>query len=452
MISAMDAAVLAIGSELLGTDKLDTNSLAITACLESLGVEVMEKRVVADDETRIAAALRQLAEDYRLVIATGGLGPTQDDCTRAAAAEAFDRDLTIDEAVVEAIRARFAAFGRSMPEVNRRQAAVISGATVIENPRGTAPGQRLDVGDGALFLLPGVPRELAVMLDSAVRPWLEARSDRGHRPVMRHTLRIAGLPESAIEQRLAAFYERFGRESLSVLARPGDVRLVLKAQEPADAKSAQTVEKLRLLRELMGDAVYSDDADTSLAAAVVSALRERGLKLAVAESCTGGLVAERITRVPGASAVFLGGGVTYADALKIQLAGVTEQTIAEHGAVSEPVARAMAEGAAVRFGADCGIGITGIAGPGGGSALKPVGTVHVAVAAPAQQTPDRAAAGPGLCIFHRHCRFPGERAMVRSLSAQTALDMLRRWLLGLRLGDAAGGHEGQGREIGAAAT
>ena len=416
MIQQMDAAILAIGSELLGTDKLDTNSLKITLVLERFGFRVVEKSVVGDDEAHIADALARLVDRARVVIVTGGLGPTRDDCTRGAVARAFGLDVTIDETVVEDIRRKFASFGRVMPDVNRRQGEVLAGASLLSNPRGTAPGQRLNVGDATIMLLPGVPREVKGMLLEHVEPWLRTHGNAADGDVVRHTLRVACLPESTVEERLAPFYERFGRDDLGVLARPGDVRLVLRL--PGD-RSAEASAMLEVLRKSIGDAIYSENGEQSLAAVVVAELRRGGFELAVAESCTGGMVSEQLTRVPGSSRAFLGGAVTYANALKTGVVGVPEAMIASEGAVSEAVARAMATGARQRFGADFGLAITGVAGPGGGTEAKPVGTVHLAIAGPI-------ATHGEVDIVHKARRFVGDRQMVREQSTQMALDMLRR--------------------------
>lgn len=422
MIEPMDAAILAIGSELLGTDKLDTNSLTITEALERFGFQVVEKAVVGDDEVRIADILGRLAARARLVVVTGGLGPTRDDCTRAAVARAFGLGLSIEESVVDDIRAKFASFGRVMPEVNRRQGEVLAGASLLANRRGTAPGQCLDVGDATIFLLPGVPREVSGMLREHLEPWLRRNGVSTDGDVVRHTLRVACLPESTVEERLAPFYQQFGREPLGILARPGDVRLVLRlagdARERLDAM-------LDLLRRSIGDAIYTEDGEQSLAEVVLGRLRRSEATLAVAESCTGGMLSEWLTRVPGSSQAFLGGAVSYANALKIGVLGVPEALIEGDGAVSESVARAMAIGAAERFGADYAIAVTGIAGPGGGSAEKPVGTVHFALARPP------VAPGVGAVdVVHKHRRFVGDRQMVRTQSSQFALDLLRRTLSG----------------------
>lgn len=419
----MNAAVVAVGSELLGSERLDTNSLRIAAACERHGVDLVGKSVVGDSTATIAEELRRWATAAELVVVTGGLGPTEDDRTRAAAALAFGRELALSEEQLELLRRRFAAFGRPMAEVNRRQAEVLSGAEVLRNDAGTAPGQRLDVDGTAVFLLPGVPRELEPMLARYLEPWLAERADPAA-GVERRTVRVANAAESDIEQRLLPAYERFGRDAIGVYASPGDVRVVVAARGEPEARRAE-VERLRAaVVELVGSAVYCDgsagvDDPPDLATAVVRLLAGRGLSLTTAESCTGGLLGAHLTAVPGSSAVYLGGAVTYSNGLKMALLGVPEGMLAEHGAVSEPVAVAMARGVRERWGGDFGVGVTGIAGPGGATPTKPVGTVHVAVAGPIGEP------------THRGVHLPGDRESVRVRSVQMALDLVRRKVLAM---------------------
>lgn len=412
----MKAAILAVGSELLGTDRLDTNSLRLTAVLDRYGVELRRKAVVGDSIEEMAAELRAALARVDLLLVTGGLGPTADDVTREAVAEMAGRGLSIDEGVLATIEERFRSFGRRMPEVNRRQAQVIDGAEVIPNARGTAPGLRLEIDGRTLFLFPGVPMELDGMILSHLEPWLAQRSGGVGRETA--VLKIAGLPESEVEERIAPAYDDFGREAITILAGAGEIRLQATAAGPEPERRQRLAAMVARLRELAGDAVFATREEDTLESVVGDLLRAGGTTLAAAESCTGGLLSERITAVPGSSDYFLGGVVTYSNELKTKLAGVPAELIASHGAVSEPVARAMAEGVRRELGSDWGVGITGVAGPGGGSEAKPVGTVHIAVAGPG--------AGP---VEHRHLRFPGDRQRVRIFSAQIALEMLRRRLL-----------------------
>ncbi len=413
----MRAAILAVGSELLGSDRLDTDSLLLTEALERHGVELRRKEVVGDDRGAIAEAVSRLVAGHDLVLVTGGLGPTTDDVTREGAAEALGRRLALDERVLAGIEERYRAFGREMPAVNRRQAMVPDGdAEVIANARGSAPGLRLGTGSSTLFLFPGVPAELEGMIASRLVPWLEERSAGWRRE--RVTLKVASLTESEVEERIAPAYGEMGAEAISVLAgREGVlVRAYAAGPEPERRKRLAAMEER--LAELLGDAVYTRREEETLEAVVGRLLGERGETLVTAESCTGGLVAARITRVAGSSAYFLGGAVTYDDRLKRELLGVPVELLERHGAVSEEVARAMASGARSALGADWAVAITGIAGPAGGTEDKPVGTVHFAWA------------GPDAEVTHRCRRFLGSRDRVRHLAGQVALEVLRRRLAG----------------------
>ena len=424
----MRAAILAVGSELLGTDRLDTNSLKITRSLERYGVELRAKAVAGDSIEEIAAALQAALRAHDLVLVTGGLGPTADDVTREAAAAALGRGLHTDAEVLATIERRFREHGLRMPEINNRQALIVDGAEVLANRRGTAPGQRMvlekEGGGSTLFLFPGVPVELEGLIDVYLDPWLAERSGGVGRETA--TLKIAGLPESAVEERVSPAYAEFGRESITILASPSDIRLRATAEGTDDERRARLAAMTSRLAELAGDAVYAFREEDTMESVVGGLLRAAGRTLTTAESCTGGLVAERLTRVPGSSDYFLGGAVTYTNDLKIKLIGVPPELIAEHGAVSEPVARAMAEGVRRALGSDFGIGITGVAGPGGGSEAKPVGTVHIALAGPAG-----AGSAGEILTEHRKIRFPGDRERVRQHSSQLALEMLRRRLLGI---------------------
>lgn len=413
----MKAAILAIGSELLGTDRLDTNSLRLTGILERHGVELRQKSVLGDSVADISEEIHTLLARYDLLLVTGGLGPTADDVTREAVAEAFGRGLRLDESVLAGIERRFREYGREMPSVNRKQAEVIEGAELIPNRRGTAPGMMIEGQGSTLFLFPGVPTELDGMIESHLIPWLAERSGGTGRSARETaTLKVACLPESVVEERILPAYDEFGREWITILASPGEIRLRATAEGPEPERRRQLEAMVVRLRELAGDAVFCCREEDTLEGVVGELLRKAGATLAVAESCTGGLLAERITRVAGSSDYFLGGAVTYTNALKTQVLGVPPEMLREHGSVSEPVARTMAESVRRIYGSDYGAGITGVAGPGGATEAKPVGTVHIAVAGPRG-------------VEHRKVRFPGSRSSVRSQSAQLALDMLRRMLL-----------------------
>jgi len=412
----MKAAIVAVGSELLGPERLDTNSLRLTTVLERFGVELVGKSVVGDDEAAIAGELRRWMKGAELVLVTGGLGPTADDVTRRAAAATFARRIEVSEVLVEQLRRRYAQYGREMNEVSRRQAEVIEGSDLLENRLGTAPGVRLEEEQSTIFLFPGVSRELDDMISHHLEPWLGERLEGIH-GAERRVLKVASIAEADVEQEILPVYERFGREGLTVLASPGEIQLHLSARGPVDTRRRTLGEMRDQLYRLLGDRIFADSAELTLEAVAGELLARAGQTLTTAESCTGGLVAERLTRVSGSSRYFLGGVVSYTNELKERLLGVPGELLAEHGAVSEPVARAMASGVRERYGSDYGIGITGIAGPGGGSEDKPVGTVHIAVAGPKDE------------IAHERRRFAGDREKVRWQSAQLALELLRRRLI-----------------------
>lgn len=412
---AMRAGILAVGSELLGTERLDTNSLLLTRVLESYGVEVQRKVVVRDVESEICEQIRTLLADAELVLVTGGLGPTTDDRTREAAAAAVGRPLHRDPGLVTELEERFASWGMKMPSSNACQADVIEGAALLSNQRGTAPGMRIETGDKALFLFPGVPAELRGLIRSELEPWLAAQT-AGRRMETR-VLRVACMSESALEDRLASIYEEFDPRGISVLASPGDIQIHLRATGTEEQRVAY-LDRLELaIGELVGDALYATGIQDSLENRVARLLFESRATLTTAESCTAGLLAERLTRVAGSSSYFLGGVVVYTNELKQELLGVSGESLRRYGAVSRQVVVEMAERVLDRLGSDWGIGISGIAGPGGGSEEKPVGTVHLAVSRQGGRT------------THQELHLPGNRGRVRLLASQWALDMLRRRLL-----------------------
>lgn len=412
----MRATILAVGSELLSTERVDTNSLRLTARLEAHGVELVRKSVVGDLEPEIAAEIAALWRASDLVLVSGGLGPTADDLTREAAAAALGVGLIEDPAVIAAIEERFAAFGRRLTPNNRKQAQVLAGGRALANPHGTAPGQQFERDGKALFLFPGVPHELEHLVDEYLTPWLARHAGGVARGSV--TLKLAMRPESEVDERLAPAYAEFGREWITVLASAGEIRIVLNAIGPEAERQARLAAMKARTLELVGESVFTDDAVLSLEQVVGALLAAANRQVATAESCTGGLLAERLTRVPGSSAWYPGGVVAYANERKVAWLGVDPGDLATHGAVSEAVAMAMAEGIRRAAGTDYGVGITGIAGPDGGSEAKPVGTVHIAVRGPGSD--DR---------IHRLARFPGDRERIRQFASQMALEMLRRALL-----------------------
>lgn len=408
------AEIIAVGSELLTPFRIDTNSLFLTGQLNELGVAVRGKAIVGDDRNDLAVGLRSALSRVDLVVMTGGLGPTDDDLTRDVVAEVFDAPLTEHAGLVADIEARFARRGVRMPSINRRQARVPEGATVLPNAYGTAPGLVLERQEQVVVLLPGPPREMQPMFTGQVAPLLRRRT--GGRELHRRVLKVTGRSESQVEEVAHPIYSRLGDAHVpvqtTILAAPGQIELHLAASGADLAEVDRVLDHgIEALRAGLGDVVFSVDGRT-LEATVGDLLRARGWSIAAAESCTGGGLLARLTEVPGSSAWVVGGTVAYADAIKVRDLDVPAALITEHGAVSEPVARAMAEGVRARMGANVGIGITGIAGPGGGSEAKPVGTVVIAVAT------DTTTARPFL--------FPGDREAIRRHATSAALDMVRR--------------------------
>jgi nicotinamide-nucleotide amidase len=416
MIHSMRAAWIAVGTELLGVERLDTNALIATSLLRRYGVELRRKAVVGDLEDDLVRELRGLLGEFELVIVSGGLGPTADDVTREAVARACGVETVFEPSVVADIEGKFQRIGRRMPEVNKRQAYRLAGAELLANERGTAPGQRLVSHGTTIFLLPGPPRELEPMLTEQVEPWLATHA--GGSGTESVVVKVACVPESEVEERIAPAYVDFGRENVTILARPGEIRVEVTARGTTEERSAVLTRAHARLHELLGESAFTDRAGDDLEAVVGRLLREAGATVATAESCTGGLVASRLTEVPGSSDYVLGGVVAYSNDAKRSLLGVPADMLAEHGAVSEPVARALAAGARTKLGATYGIGITGVAGPGGGSTEKPVGTVHLALAGPHDGD-----------VAYRLARFPGDRQRVRWQASQLALELLRRELV-----------------------
>ena len=412
------ACVIAVGSELLTPFRLDTNSLAITERLNAIGYDVRLKLVVGDDVEELTRLLKDVVTVVDLVVCTGGLGPTEDDITRDAISTAFGLPLDVDEAIVERIRSRFARRGLRMPDINRRQAMVPRGASLIENPNGTAPGLWIERGAAVVVLLPGPPREMTPMLEGVIRDRLGARSSGAG--LFRRVVKITGRTESDVDARAQPVYGRWMSNPVpiatTILAIMGQIELHLTATAPNQAKADIALDAaVEELQTTLGSAVYSVDG-RPLEAVVGSLLRSKGLRIAVAESCTGGLLMSRLTDVPGSSGYVERGVVCYSNEAKTELVDVPAPLIEAHGAVSEPVARAMADGIRSRARTDVGIGVTGIAGPGGGTPEKPVGTVVVAVVM-------------GNRADVRTLHLIGGREQVKYQSAQAAMNMLRLMLL-----------------------
>ena len=415
----MKAEVLTIGDELLRGEIIDSNKALLSERLLDLDIETRFQTSVRDAPPDMRDAFVRAAGRCEYVLVSGGLGPTRDDLTAQVLAETFGLELELDAQALEGIRAFFRQVGREMTENNASQAYFPSGAEVLPNPIGTAPGFALEAQGALFFAMPGVPRELRRMLDEQVMPRLAARSQRTGPVVRARLLRTFGIGESSLDNQLRdvakdddvelGFRTSFPDNTLRPLCRASSV-------EAAETRLAELCGEIR---QRLGAVIYGE-GETGMEAVVGRLLAERGASLAVAESCTGGGIAERISEVPGASRYFLGGVVAYADAAKRDLLGIPEALLAEHGAVSEPVARAMAEAVRTRFGASLGIATTGISGPDGGTEEKPVGLVHIALA-DAEGT------------HAEHFVFPLDRTRHRRLTAQTALDWVRRRLLGVEL-------------------
>ena len=414
----MIAEIIAVGSELLTPFRQDTNSLYLTAKLNDLGVEVGFKSIVGDSLKDIVRVVTTGLSRADILILSGGLGPTEDDLTREAVAQTLGLGLKRDPEILRAIESRFAEHGWKMSPNNAKQADVISGATVLMNANGTAPGQwisgKSDGKEKIVLLLPGPPHELKPLFESTVLERLRARVPKQF--IATRTLKITGMGESACDARVAPIYKRFADVDTTILAGAGEIQLHLRTQAQSSEAAQQRVDELvDKIEDELGDFVYSDNGD-SLEQIVSYYLQMRNATIAVAESCTGGLVAERLTSISGSSRSFAGGAVVYSNELKTEFADVPQDLIDVYGAVSEPVAKALAEGIRKRCGTTLGIGVTGVAGPTGGTAEKPVGLVFHALAGES-----------GTEVVKRN--FPGDRERIRWFASQQALDMVRRKLM-----------------------
>lgn len=410
----VSAEIIAIGSELLTPTRTDTNSLWLTEKLNDIGIEVMLKTIVGDDGARLEEAVGDAMRRSDIVITTGGLGPTTDDITREFTAKAVGRDLVYHDDIEEHLRERFRNWGREMPEINKRQAYVIEGAEVLPNPNGSAVGMMAEIDGRLLIVLPGPPRENQPMFADHVLPRLKELAGDVH--VARRVLKVSGMGESAVDEIAAPIYTQYEGVQTSVLFNKSEVEIHLAASS-SDADDAQTtVDKLSdEIAAALGNAVFSINGE-SMEAVVGRLLIARSETLSVAESCTGGLIGRRITEVPGSSAYFLEGAVTYSNAAKIRTLGVSPEILETHGAVSAECAEAMAAGMRERAATTHAISVTGIAGPDGGSDEKPVGTIFIGHAGP------NGTKSLKLVL-------PGDRYLIRWRSSQAALDYLRRQLL-----------------------
>ncbi len=412
----LSAEIIAVGSELLTPTKTDTNSLWLTEKLNEIGIEVKLKTVVGDDELRLEEAIRDAVKRSDVVITTGGLGPTEDDVTRRVSARAIGRELVYKEELENDLRERFRRWGREMPEINKRQAFVIEDSKILPNPNGSASGMSVILNGKFLVVLPGPPRELQPMFENFVLPEL---SDLAGDVVFRkRILKVSGMGESAIDEAIAPVYSKYKNVQTGVLFNKSEVEIHLTAQaeneREADKINAELAEKIV---EKLGIAVFSTEGE-EMEEVVGRLLAENKKTLSVAESCTGGLIGERLTDISGSSAYFIEGVVAYANEAKIRALAVAPELIEKHGAVSKEVAEAMAKGMRERAGTDYAISVTGIAGPTGGSQEKPVGTVFIGFADETR-------------VKSLHIVLPGDRYLIRWRASQAALDYLRRQILKL---------------------
>lgn len=413
----LTAEIIATGSELLTPDRTDTNSLFLTERLNSIGIEVRQKTIVGDDDARMEEAITDALRRSEIVITTGGLGPTEDDVTRKSVARALGLRLVLHDALLEEIRAKFHRMNREMPEINARQAMILETASVLPNSRGTAPGMYVEREGRYVICLPGPPREMNPMFDEDVLPRLASVTNRaGGTRVVRRTLRVAGMGESAVDERISPIYKQYQNPQTTILFNKSEIEIRLTARADTEAEAELLLDGLAgQIEERLGDAVFAFRGET-MEEVVGLRLATKGFTLACAESCTGGLISERLTEVPGSSIYFMEGVVTYSNDAKIRSLGVPADLIATHGAVSSQVAEAMAEGVRRRAATDFGISVTGIAGPGGGTDEKPVGLVYIALAEEDH-------------VEHRRLILPGDRTLIRWRASQAALDLLRRRLL-----------------------
>jgi nicotinamide-nucleotide amidase len=408
-----DAEIIAIGSELLTPDRIDTNSLWLTSQLNALGVEVRRKLVVGDDRELLAAAVRDSLDHVSIVILSGGLGPTEDDVTRDAVAQALGRRLVFRQDLLDALSERFQRLQRKMADNNRRQTFIVEGAEPLHNARGTAPGQWIECDGKMIMLLPGPPHELKAMFTGDCLPRL--RRNLPAQVIRTLFYRVAGMGESDLDQLISPVYKPYANPVTTILAGAGDIQIHLRARGETDAQADALLAAVGpAIEQLLGDRIYSRDG-AALENVVGEQLRARGATLSVAESCSAGLLGGRITSVAGSSDYFVGGFLVYSDRMKTELLGVDPQLLTRHSAVSEDCAKAMAAGARTRTGSTFAVSVTGEAGPEG-STGAPVGTVIIGIAGPEGEPQAK-----------RYLLF-GDRNGIRARAAQWALDDLRRKL------------------------
>ncbi len=411
----MNAEIIAVGSELLTPDRTDTNSLWLTAKLNEIGIEVKLKTVVGDDAARLEETIRDALKRSDIVVSTGGLGPTEDDITRTVSARAVGRELVYHTELETDLRERFKKFGRAMPEINKRQAFIVAGAEILPNPNGSAVGMSIEA-DGKFFvILPGPPKENQPMFETFVFPKLKAAA--GEVFVKRKTLRVAGIGESAVDEAIAPIYKAYEKSvNASILFNKSEIEVQLTAKTKTETEAVALLEEIAAkISEKLGIAVFSENGEL-MEEIVGNLLKEKQKTVSIAESCTGGLIGERLTDVAGASAYFMQGVIAYANEAKINTLKVTPEIIEKHGAVSAETAEAMARGMRELANTDYAISITGIAGPGGGTKEKPVGTIFIGYADAER-------------IKSLKIVVPGDRFLIRWRASQAALDYLRRKIL-----------------------
>lgn len=410
----LTAEIIAIGSELLTPTKTDTNSLWLTEKLNEIGIEVKLKTIVGDDKARLEETIRDALKRSDIVISTGGLGPTEDDITRSVSAKAIDRKLIYLDKLEIDLRERFKRWGREMPEINKRQAFVIEGAEVLPNPNGSAVGMSVEITDKFFVILPGPPRENQPMFTDFILPKL--RQKAGEIYVRRRFLRVSGIGESAVDEAIAPIYKAYPNVETSILFNKSEIELHLSAQSGSAQEADKVLDELvDKITEKLGVAVFAMNGET-MEEVVGNLLKTEKKTLSVAESCTGGLIGSRLTEVSGSSEYFIEGAVTYHNDAKIKTLSVPKELIENFGAVSAQVAEAMAKGMREKAGTDYAISVTGIAGPMGGSDVKPVGTVFIGYADEGQ-------------VKSFKILLPGDRFLIRWRASQTALDYLRRQIL-----------------------
>ncbi len=411
----LSAEIIAIGSELLTPDRTDTNSLWLTAKLNEIGIEVKLKTVVGDDAARLEETIRDALKRSDIVISTGGLGPTEDDITRTVSAKAVERELVYHDEIEAHLRERFKSWGREMPEINKRQAFIVEGAEILPNPNGSAVGMSIEFGEKFFVILPGPPRENQPMFENFVFPKL--RETAGEIFVKRKTLRVSGMGESAVDEAIAPIYKAFEKQvDTSILFNKSEIEVQLTAKTKTEAEAETLLQTIAAkIVEKLGIAVFAENGEL-MEEVVGKLLREKNKTVSVAESCTGGLIGERLTDVAGASAYFIQGVIAYANEAKINTLKVAPEIIEKHGAVSAEVAEAMAKGMRDLAKTDYAISVTGIAGPDGGTTEKPVGTIFIGYADAEK-------------IKSFKIVVPGDRFLIRWRSSQAALEYLRRKIL-----------------------